>query len=169
MATNRERYGIPAGTGDSVVIGGLGVVYKLTGNETGGAFAIVEHPLRVGALAGPPHTHTHEDEISLVLEGEIGVQVGDEVFTAPTGTYVVKPRGVPHTFWNAGSTPARIQEIITPAGFEEYFREVAAALAPGGPPDVAKLMEVAGRYGLILHMERLGEVMETHNVGFEGR
>jgi quercetin dioxygenase-like cupin family protein len=169
MATNQERHGIPAGAGDSVAIGGLGVVYKISGNQTGGAFAIVEHPLLVGALAGPPHTHTHEDEMSLVLEGEIGVQLGDEVFTAPTGAYVVKPRGVPHTFWNAGSTPARIQEIITPAGFEEYFREVAAALAPGGPPDVAKLMEVAGRYGLVLHMDRLGEVMETHGVRFEGR
>jgi mannose-6-phosphate isomerase-like protein (cupin superfamily) len=149
-------------------MGGLGVTFKVSGEETRGAYAIVEHPLQPGALAGPPHTHTREDEVSLVLEGEIGVEIGDEVFTVPAGSYVVKPRGVPHTFWNAGPAPARIQEIISPAGFEAYFREVAAVLASGGPPDLAKLTEIAGRYGLILHLERLVEVMEAHNVGLGG-
>ena len=155
---------IPPGVGEAVALGGLGVVFKLSGEETGGALAIVEHPLAPGALAGPPHTHAHEDEISLVLEGEIGVQVGDELFTAGSGAYVVKPRGVPHAFWNPGPAPARIQEIIAPAGFERYFREVAAVLAAGGPPDFARLGEVATRYGLTLHMERLAGPMEEHNV-----
>jgi hypothetical protein len=82
----------------------------------------------------------------------------------PVGAYVVKPRGIPHTFWNPGSTPARIQEIITPAGFEGYFREIDQALAPGAPPDVARLMEIPGRYGLTLHMERIAEVMQEQNV-----
>ena len=155
---------IPPDAGESVALGGLGVVFKLSGEDTGGAFAVVEHPLQPGALAGPPHTHAHEDEVSFVLEGEVGVQIGDEVFRAGPGAYVVKPRGVPHAFWNAGPTPARILEIISPAGFERYFREVAEVLAPSGPPDLTRLGEIAARYGLTLHMERLGEVMQTHNV-----
>ena len=159
-----QRHLIPADAGEVVALGGLGVVFKLSGADTGGAFAVVEHPLAPGALAGPPHTHAHEDEISLVLDGEIGVQIGDHAFRAGPGAYVVKPRGVPHTFWNAGPAPARIQEIITPAGFERYFRDVADVLAPGGPPDIPRLMEVAARYGLTLHMERLDEIMETHDV-----
>ena len=158
---------ISADSGESVMLGGLGVVFKVTGEATGGALAIVEHPLAAGALAGPPHTHANEDEITLVLEGEIGVQVGDEVFHAPPGVYVVKPRGVPHAFWNAGSAPARIQEIISPAGFEGYFREVAAVLAVDGPPDFVRLGEIAGRYGLTLHMEQLEETMRTHGVCLE--
>ncbi len=155
---------IPPSVGESVAIGGLGVVFKLSGEETGGAFAIVEHPLQPGALAGPPHTHAHEDEVSLVLEGEIGVQIGGEILNALPGAYVVKPRGVPHTFWNAGTEPARVQEIITPAGFEDYFREIAGVVAGGGSPDFTRIMEIAARYGLTLHMDRLAEVMERHNV-----
>ena len=155
---------IPPGDGETVVLGGLGVVFKLSGAETGGAFAVVEHPLQSGALAGPPHTHANEDEVSLVLAGKIGVLIGDEVVRATQGAYVVKPWGVPHTFWNAGSEPARIQEIIAPAGFEEYFREVAEVLSAGGPPDLAKIAEIAARYGLTLHPERLPEIMREHDV-----
>jgi quercetin dioxygenase-like cupin family protein len=51
-----------------------------------------------------------------VLEGEIGVQIGEEVRVACPGDLVFKPRGVPHAFWNAGDTPARALEIISPAG-----------------------------------------------------
>ncbi len=66
-----EARSVAPGAGESVALGGLGVVNKVAGAETGGAFAIVEHPLAPGALAGPPHTH--EDEITLVLAGEIGI------------------------------------------------------------------------------------------------
>jgi len=68
-----EARSVAPGAGESVALGGLGVVYKVAGAETGGAFAIVEHPLAPGDLAGPPHAHAHEDEITLVLAGEIGI------------------------------------------------------------------------------------------------
>ena len=160
----RGRAPISPDDGETVTLGGLGVVFKLSGADTGGAFAVVEHPIQRGALAGSPHTHGNEDGASLVLAGEIGVQTGNEVFRATPGTYVVKPRGVPHTFWNAGSGPARIQEIIAPAGFEEDFREVAAVLSAGGPPDLAELAEITARYGLTLPPERLPEIRREHNV-----
>ena len=95
------------------------------------------------------------------------MQIGEVVFLATPGTYVMKPRGVPHTFWNAGPAPARIQEIITPAGFERYFPEVAKVRSPGGPPEVGRLMEIAARYGLTLHIERLEEVMQAHNISLQ--
>jgi quercetin dioxygenase-like cupin family protein len=155
---------VEPGEGDSVTLGGVGVIYKVTGRETGGAFAIVEHPLQPGALAAPPHTHTREDELSFVLEGEVGVQIGEEVYSAGPGTYIRKPRGVPHTFWNATDRPARLLEIISPAGFENYFREAAAVLAASSPPDIGKLIEAAARYGLTFHMERLPAVMAAHRV-----
>lgn len=160
------RFVIPPGEGETVWLGGLGVVRKISGGETGGQFAVVEHPLRPGALAGPPHTHANEDEISFVLEGEVTVQIGEEVVRAGAGAYVVKPRGVPHTFWNAGTTPARLIEIISPAGFEAYFGEMAEILAGAGagPPDAARMAEVAERYGLTLHPERLPALMERYGV-----
>ena len=96
---------VEAEQGDLVHLGGIGVHYKIPGEATGGAFSIVEHPVEPGVLV-PPHVHTREDEFSFVIEGEIGVRIGDRVFTAGPGAYVVKPRGVPHTFWNCGPAPA---------------------------------------------------------------
>ena len=89
--------------GETVWLRKLGIRFMIGEEETGGNFALVEHPIEPRALAAPMHTHQHEDEYTYVLEGEIGVQDGDEVRVA----LVFKPRGVPHAFWNAGEEPAR--------------------------------------------------------------
>jgi uncharacterized cupin superfamily protein len=70
--------------------------------------AFVEHPIAPRTLAGPRHIHQHEDEYSYVLEGEVGFELGDEVFTAKAGELVAKPRGIWHAFWNPSDEPARI-------------------------------------------------------------
>ena len=100
------------------------------GVHTGGTFALVEHPIEPRTLAAPIHTHRHEEEYTFVLEGAVGVQVGKEVRIARPGDLVFKPRNVPHAFWNPGDAPARALEIISPAGFERYFREIAPLLPP---------------------------------------
>lgn len=156
---------IGPGEGEVVLREGFGVINKISGAATGGAFAIVEHPLEPGALAAPPHTHTNEDEYSFVVEGEVSVMIGEDVYTATPGSYVLKPRGVPHTFWNAGSEPARIVEIISPAGFERYFEELSGILSAGGPPDVARIGALADRYGLAFHWERMEEISREYGVG----
>jgi quercetin dioxygenase-like cupin family protein len=121
---------------------GIGVVFKIDGEDTGGGVSIVEHPFDVGALV-PPHVHTLEDEISVVLEGEIGFRSGDQEVVLGPGGYIVKPRGEVHAMWNAGSTPARMIEVISPAGFEGFFRELAGLTASGSVelPAIAKLAE----------------------------
>jgi mannose-6-phosphate isomerase-like protein (cupin superfamily) len=124
---------VAAGEGEVVLAGGFGVVSKVSGARTGGAFSIVEHPLEPGVLGAPPHTHANEDETSFVIEGEIGVMIGGEEVRAGAGSYVFKPRGVPHAFWNPGPEPARILEIISPAGFERYFEELAGVPLGGRP------------------------------------
>src|SRR2546421_9930506 len=85
------------GEGKSVSLGGLGVDFKVWGHETGGRFAIVEHPIDARRLI-PPHTHTMEDELSYVLEGRVGVRVGDDVAEAGPGNYICEPCRVPSTF-----------------------------------------------------------------------
>ncbi len=90
-------------------------------------------PARAGALGAPLHTHRREDEYSYVLEGRLGVQLGEETLEAGPGELVFKPRGIPHAFWNAGDDPLRLLELISPAGFENSFREVAPVLAERGP------------------------------------
>src|SRR5256885_6918238 len=112
------------GEGKSVSLGGVGVDFKVWGHETGGRFAIVEHPIEARRLI-PPHTHTMEDELSYVLEGRVGVRGGDEVAEAGPRTFIYKPCGVPHTFWNPTDPAARRLAIIFKAGFGDYFVEIA--------------------------------------------
>ncbi|MGI5288941.1 cupin domain-containing protein [Nonomuraea polychroma] len=140
---------VRAGEGQVADLGSIGVEFKLWGRDTGGQVAIVEHPFPVGALV-PAHLHTREDEFSIVTQGEIGFRSGDlEVVLGPGG-YIAKPRGQVHTMWNAGQEPARMIEVITPAGFENFFHALAEILT-AGPPEPAAMLTLAGEYGLELH------------------
>ena len=109
--------------------------FMIDGFEAGERFSLVEHPMSPRALAAPLHLHTREDEYSYVLEGRMGALLGDDVVEAGPGDLVFKPRNQWHTFWNAGDEPCRILEIISPAGFERFFRELVGTgrRDPGGP------------------------------------
>ena len=137
---------VPPGEGRSERLGGFGVDFKLWGHDTGGAMSVVEHPFAVGTLVSP-HLHTREDEYSIVTEGEIGFRSGDREVVLGPGGYITKPRGELHAMWNAGSVPARMIEIITPAGFEHFFREVCELVA-AGPSAAGDAEAIADRYGL---------------------
>jgi quercetin dioxygenase-like cupin family protein len=141
---------VPPGGGESVAIPRFGAVFKLCSRDNGGEVAIVEHPLAVGGIT-PPHRHTREDEYSIVLEGEIGFRSDDQEVVLGAGGYITKPRGQMHAMWNAGSTPGRIIEVITPGGFENYFRELSERLTGDSAEPAhrsAELARLAARYGL---------------------
>jgi uncharacterized cupin superfamily protein len=135
----------------------------LDGHETGGRFALVEHPLKPRALGSPLHTHTQEDEFSFVLEGQVGVQIGELEMVAAPGTLIVKPRGLPHAFWNASDAPARLLELISPAGFEAYF-EAMADLFAAGEPDASRGAAIRERYGLELDLGSIPRLVAQHGV-----
>lgn len=137
---------VQPGEGDEGSLGTIGVVFKLFGKDTGGELSIVEHPFPVGSLV-PPHIHTREDEYSIVTEGEIGFRSGDREVVLGAGGYITKPRGELHTMWNAGKVPARMIEVIQPAGFEGFFWELAEQMA-SGPPDPEMIGKLAEEYGL---------------------
>jgi mannose-6-phosphate isomerase-like protein (cupin superfamily) len=134
------------GEGRAGELGSIGVVFKLWGHDTGGSLSIVEHPFPVGALV-PPHLHTREDEYSIVMDGEIGFRSGDREVVLGPGGYITKPRGELHTMWNAGKTPARMIEVISPAGFENFFRDLTD-LTADGPPAPEAVSALADAYGL---------------------
>jgi mannose-6-phosphate isomerase-like protein (cupin superfamily) len=151
------------GEGRSESLGSIGVDFKLWGHDTGGALAVVEHPFAVGALVAP-HLHTREDEHSIVTEGEIGFRSGDREVVLGPGGYITKPRGELHAMWNAGSVPARMIEIITPAGFEHFFRELCDLLATG-PPDPSQLASLADHYGLqFAQPDWLNDIIARYNL-----
>ena len=94
---------------------------KATKEDTGGAYSLLEVNVTGG---GPPqHIHKAEEEGFYVLEGEVNIKIGDQTISGPAGSFVLIPRGTVHTFWNAGSTPAKLLVIFSPPGFEQFFFE----------------------------------------------
>jgi quercetin dioxygenase-like cupin family protein len=154
---------LPPGAGRLVRLASLGVRFMLGGEQTGGRFALVEHPLPARSLGAPVHTHHDEDEFSYVVEGQIGVQIGDRVLVAGPGTLVTKPRGVPHAFWNASDAPARLLELISPAGFERYFAAIAELFASGAP-DPARAEAIRRHYDLDLDLDSMSRLLEPYGV-----
>ena len=135
----------------------------IDGDEAGGGFSLVEHPMGPRALAAPLHRHTREDEYSYVLTGRMGALLGDEVLEAGPGDLVFKPRNQWHTFWNAGDEPTRILEIISPAGFERFFEELVdmGGVAKAQPEQLA---ELCARYGLEMQPDSVPGLLERFDL-----
>jgi mannose-6-phosphate isomerase-like protein (cupin superfamily) len=149
------------------ILGGTNARFIIEGEDAGKRFSLVEHPMQPRALAAPMHRHHREDEYSFVLEGSIGALLGDSVVIGNPGDLIFKPREQWHTFWNAGDAPARVLEIISPAGFENYFRELGAALV-SGPPDPQRLAALCARYALDMDMSSVPGLIQRFGVRFPG-
>lgn len=103
---------------------GSGLKIVARGTDTGGAMAVIEQTLAARSLI-PPHTHANDVWV-LVHSGTVGALVGEDIGEAVEGEWILKPRDVVHAMWNPGDSPARITEVLTPAGSEVWFEEVIA-------------------------------------------
>ncbi|HZD69223.1 MAG TPA: quercetin 2,3-dioxygenase [Actinomycetes bacterium] len=155
MDVESHGYLLAPGEGPAVWFLGERLTMKATSEQTGGAFALVEDLAAPGGEP-PVHVHTREDEAFFLLEGELDVTCGERTLAASAGSFVLLPRGIPHTFRVQGGRPARFLALFTPGGFERFFVEGGQpAQAPTPPPahqppDLSKLLELAARYGLDL-------------------
>src|SRR5215472_9596537 len=97
--------------------------------DTAGALALIE--VTVPPKSGPRlHVHAREDELWVVLEGQLRFKADAKIMQAPAGSVVFVPRGVPHCFQNTSEVSAHILVLFTPSGMERYFEEIAR-LPPG--------------------------------------
>jgi quercetin dioxygenase-like cupin family protein len=153
--------------GKAGFLGSIGVRFMIDGDDADERFSLVEHPMSARALAAPLHRHTREDEYSFVLEGSVGALLGDEVVIGKPGDLIFKPRGQWHTFWNDGDEPARILEIISPAGFERFFAELVdlGGVAQASPATLAALCD---RYGLEMQPDSVPSLLDRFGVVFPG-
>jgi mannose-6-phosphate isomerase-like protein (cupin superfamily) len=149
--------------GELVHLFALGVRFMLDGGTTGGNCSLVEYRLPPHTLGAPLHTHHGEDEFSFVVTGRLGVQLGDDELEAGPGELVAKPRDIPHTFWNPGDEPTRVLDLISPAGFENYFRELAPVLAATGPGS-PEVMAIAARYDFEIDFATVPVLAEQHGL-----
>ena len=140
--------------GEDIWFLGQKITIKTTGEETGNTFSVTEHYPPAG-FGPPPHVHHHDDEAIYVLEGEISGFLGDTTFGGGPGTYVLLPRGVPHTFTVSNDAPARLLIVTAPAGFERFIAEsgvpAGEPTAPAPPPsetDLERMLATAPRYGI---------------------
>jgi mannose-6-phosphate isomerase-like protein (cupin superfamily) len=149
--------------GKTGFLGSIGVRFMIDGMESGGGFSLVEHPMSPRVVGAPLHRHALEDEYSYVTEGRVGALLGDHVLEAGPGELIFKPRNQWHTFWNAGDEPARILEIISPAGFERYFAElVALGGSRAASPDA--LQALSRRYSLEVNPQGIPELLERFHL-----
>ena len=153
--------------GKAGFLGSIGVRFMIDGEEAGGRFSLVEHPMSPRALAAPLHRHTREDEFSYVLEGRVGALLGDEVVVGDPGDLIFKPRNQWHTFWNGGDQPARILEIISPAGFERFFAELVD-LGGVTNADPQTLASLCARYELEMNPDSVPGLVERFGLRFPG-
>jgi hypothetical protein len=98
----------------------------------------------------------------VVQAGTVGARVGDRVVEGAAGASLVKPRGIPHAMWNAGAEPARVLQVLSPAGLEDYFEELAPVLRDKAPP--ATYDALAERYGLTIQNDWIEELERTYGV-----
>jgi quercetin dioxygenase-like cupin family protein len=138
----------------------VGDVYRFlaTGAETDGKYAIWESLVPPGG-GPPPHVHRREEEGFFVLEGEITFTVNGERIRAGAGVYANMPIGVPHSFKNESSSPAKMLILVAPAGLEQMFFEVGTPLEAGAmtalPPtheEIEKLLSIAPKYGIEINL-----------------
>lgn len=139
---------------ESVWYSGHLLTFLATGEDTQGRFALIELVGRKGNVP-PPHIHHREDETFYILEGEMTASVGGQTIKGTPGTMIFLPRNIPHSF-EVESEQLRMLVLLTPAGFEGYFKEcsVPAPAMTLPPPaevpysEIQKLLDVGAKYGL---------------------
>lgn len=145
MVTSSPAVHLGQDDGEAFRLGPLEIIVKEDGSGTRMNLAVAE--FRGSSFRIPPHIHTEHDETIYVLEGEMGVSLGERTLTATAGTSFTIPINVPHAIWNESGRRVRFLNVIVAARYLDYFREMAAAATTSLPPPevIAKVM---GRYGL---------------------
>ena len=138
--------------------------YGIGAAETDGALSMLEVSIPPRTLI-KPHVHGREDEFTLVLEGAVGARLGDEtVEHIGAGSWLVKPRSIPHAMWNVGDAPARILEVVAPGGLESYFEQIAPILREHGPEWTKRYEALAEQFGLTILDDWTDELKAKYGV-----
>jgi quercetin dioxygenase-like cupin family protein len=123
------------------------IQFKLNAEDTGGAFSLGLVTTSPGG--GPPlHVHRREDELFIILEGELEALTPSGWVTARPGDVIYLPADVPHTYRNAGTIPAKFWVLANPAGFESFYEAFVAVMKAPGGPNPERMAATAQAYGI---------------------
>ena len=136
-------------------IGQTVIRFLLESADTSGSVAMFEFTVPAGAKVPMPHSHKHYDETIYGVEGVITFTVDGKACDIGPGESCFIPRGAVHGFNNLKQADSKALAVVTPALIgPEFFREMAAILGAGGPPDVEKIKAVMARHGLVPALPR---------------
>lgn len=166
MAIGHEKIIVEPSDGQVVSVFGYRATRKIGAEQTSGAVSIVELLYPPGNFT-PPHRHERTDEISYILEGELGAMIAEEDFQAGPGSFVVRPKGVPHALWNITNHPVRLLDIYTPAGMEAWFVELARLVSGSAPPTMELLFEAGRRFDTIFMPELAPPLIKKYGLKLE--
>jgi quercetin dioxygenase-like cupin family protein len=132
-----------------IQVGALRVLFHVDADQSGGSVTVFECFAPAKARMPAPHSHDAFDETAFGLEGVTSFTVGGELIDLNPRESLFIRRRVIHGFDNMADVDARFLAIISPGLLgPNYFKEIAAVLGSGGPPDVEKIGEVMRRHGL---------------------
>jgi quercetin dioxygenase-like cupin family protein len=138
---------VQPGTAKDLHLFGDVISVLLGGEQTGGRLTVMLGNAPPGG-GPPPHLHTNEDELFLVVEGRISYFANDCWTEIGPGGAIYFPRGVVHSFRNIGTTPSKHWLIATPSGLEKFFGECADEFGKAGGPDMNRIVEIGHEHGI---------------------
>lgn len=145
----QEAIVLSPGAGEPLSFVGISTVIKVTSEQSGGAYSLIESTVSPRFQGFQPHVHRRMTEAFYVLEGALSFRLGAQTITATPGSFVLIPPGMVHTYHNPSDAPARYLLIMSPGGFEHYLIELAEMIRsePAWPPaDPSKLQALAEKY-----------------------
>jgi len=141
MSSEGGSKALGPGEGRTVAVLGLPCAFKVTGEDTAGAFCLVEFTLPGGTTL-PPHTHKTEAEVAYVLEGQVDFQIEERTVKATSGSFVFVPKGMVHALSIPEQRSAKVLHLWSPAGFEKLLAEL------DGETDMEKVGALMAKYGM---------------------
>ncbi|MDY6927529.1 MAG: cupin domain-containing protein [Pseudomonadota bacterium] len=147
------------GEGKPIIYTGRPIYQHVKAGDLPSEIGLFEEILPAKSLGAPPHTHTNEDEIFIVLDGTVHFLNGTDEVIAESGTVASLPRNNQHGFWNPYDEPAQLLVMVAPGHFQEFFGAVEAAVTASGaksPQDIGAIIgREAAKKGVIIDMSAL--------------
>lgn len=162
--TKKETVHIKKDDGERIAFGGMQMQFKLNKQHTAGLLGCDMAQLMPGFMGAPPHWHDGFDEIVYVMDGTLQVWVDGQLTSVETGDWHLRPRGLPHSFWNSGSTPAHFINFYTPGGHEDYLHELGSLFRDGRHPSATDFALLERKHDIHYKWKMLQTLMDTYKV-----
>jgi quercetin dioxygenase-like cupin family protein len=139
------------GEGHLLEAGASRAIFKAEVSDGDGTFSLLETTLAPDFPGPLLHVHERHVDSFFVLDGTLTLTLASAAsrVEAPAGSFAVVPPGNPHTFGNPSGAPVRMLNLMAPAGFEQYLKDMAASTTPGEAPDPQTMAAIASRYDFV--------------------